>query len=71
MFDEKLSNKEENMIRALEESSSSSKVEESESSETVVVKKPVGPRVKVGPDGELIIDEQSLVSLFAATLALA
>ena len=25
-------------------------------------KKPVGPRVKVGPDGELIIDERSLVS---------
>jgi len=25
-------------------------------------KKPIGPRVKVGPDGELIIDEQSLVS---------
>lgn len=61
MNDNSVSLKEENMIRAVEDN-----MQTKTDSDTEEIKhKPVGPRVKLGPDGKLIIDEQSLVRLIA------
>jgi len=53
------------MIRALEENMNSGAHADDSTGgmEDEPEKKPTGPRVKIGPDGELILDEQSLVCL--------